>query len=170
MTDLHDSALRAGFWGYIETRAKALKDVARHELRALPFGDSKAAKVDGQILCKASWTKGRQSLVVTDPAALLAWVKENHPSEVVVAESVNEAYVKTFKAVGGIVIDGQGEPVPGMEVKASEPTITVRSEKEAPFLVAQLLSSGAVTLDGNVTEPVAIAPTVVEGEVIDDGA
>lgn len=167
MTDLHDSALRAGFWGYIENRAKALKDAARQELRALPFGDSKAAKVDGQILCKASWTKGRQSVVVSDTAALLEWVKANHPTEVVVTETVNEAYVKTFKAVDGIVIDGQGEPVPGMEVKASEPTITVRSEKDAPFLVAQLLSSGAVTLDGNVTEPAAIEPNVIDGEVVE---
>jgi hypothetical protein len=161
MTDLHDAALRAGFWSQIAARASELKDKAREELRALPFGDSKAAKVGDQILCKASWNKGRESINVTDSRALLEWVKQHHPTEIV--ESVNPAYVKTFKAVEGIVIDSNGEPVPGMELKAAEPYISVRSEKEAPFLVAQLLSSGRMSLDGPVP---ALGQGVIDVEVV----
>ena len=159
MTDLHDATLRAGFWGFIESRAKELKNAAREELRALPFGDGKAAKVGDEILCKASWSKGSTKIVVADEAALLAWVKEKHPTEIV--ESVNDAFRNTFKAVDGVVIDMAGEAVPGMEVRTGAPTLSVRSEKGAASLVAKLVSSGQMTLDGAA----AVEPVVVEGEV-----
>ena len=145
MTDqLRDAATRAGAFQYLETRAKQLKDTARTELRALPVGDTIAGKVGDQVLCKASWTKGRQSIVVTDEAALLAWVKEHHPTEII--ESVNPAFLKTFTAVDGQVI-WQGEPVDFMEVRQGEPYISVKGNDETAFLVAQLLRGG-LSLDG----------------------
>ena len=146
MSEMHDAALRAGIFQFIEKRAGELKNQAREALKALPFGDSVAGKSGEQVVCKASWVKGRQSIRVEDEQALLDWVTNNHPTEVV--HSVNPAYVKTFKAVDGMVIDSAGELVPGMKVVAGEPYISVKSNDETPFLIASLLKSGQVSLDG----------------------
>lgn len=162
MTELHDAAFRAGVWQYIAKRATELFNTTKEELKAsLPQGDVVAGRSGDQILAKASWTEGRQSIVTEDPVALLAWVKANRPTEVV--ESVNPAFVASFKVVDRIVIDGQGEPVPGVGVKQGDPFISVRGTKDAPFLVATLLSSGKVTLDGVTPE---LEPAVVDGEVV----
>lgn len=161
---MHDQALAAGVWQQIETRAKELKDAARARLKAaLPNGDTIAGRVDDQILCKASWVKGRKSIVVKDERALLEWVKEHHPTEIV--ESVNPAFLKTFGEVDGQV-HWQGEPVDFMAVKAGEPYIAVKATDEAPFLVATLFRSGQVTLDG--IEPKAIESPVIDAEVVDE--
>lgn len=143
---LHDAALRAGVFQHLQKRAGELLAAAKADLAALPNGDTVAGRHNDQVLCKASWVKGRQSIAVDDPQALLEWVKAHHPTEVV--ESVNPAYVSSFKAVEGVVIDGSGEPVPGMRVKQGDPYITVKSNAETPFLVAQLIAGGLVSLDG----------------------
>jgi hypothetical protein len=46
------------------------------------------------------------------------------------------------------VIDNQGEIVPGVELQHGDPYVSVRREKDAPFVVAQLLSGGRIQLDG----------------------
>ncbi|ORA25215.1 hypothetical protein BST13_33300 [Mycobacterium aquaticum] len=89
--------------------------------------------------------KGRKSIVVSDDRALLAWVKEHHPDEIV--ESVNPAFLKTFSEIDGQV-HWNGEPVDFMAVKQGEPYLAVKGNDETPFLVAQLLTSGQVSLDG----------------------
>jgi hypothetical protein len=142
---LHDAAFRAGVWQVIEQRAKELKDAAKVELDGLEVGDTVAGRIDGQIVAKATKTKGRSRIVVTDPVALLAWVREHHPTEIV--ESVNPAFMQTFTSVGDVVI-WQGEPVDFMAVEEGSPYITVRKDKDAPMLVAQLLTSGRLSLDG----------------------
>ena len=146
MGDLHEVALRAGVFQVVEREAKAAKDAARAELTALlPFGDAVAGRIGDEVLCKASWSKGSQKIVVVDEQALLAWVKECHPTEIV--ESVNAAYVKSLKAVDGVVIDADGLPVDGMAIKVGDPSLSMRSEKNALELVQQLISDGRVTLD-----------------------
>jgi hypothetical protein len=143
---LHNAALRAGIYSYIQKRAGELLAQAKTELRELPFGDTVAGRTDGRIVAKASWTKGRQTVVTEDAAALLEWVKRNHPTELV--ESVNPAYLSTFKAVGGVVIDSNGEPVPGMGVKQGDPYLVVKGNDETGELVGELLKSGLVGIDG----------------------
>lgn len=162
MSELRDAARRAAVFQYIEKRAGELKNQAREELRSLPFGDTVAAKVGEQILAKASWVKGRQKIVVTDEQALLAWVKEHHPDEII--ESVNPAFLKTFGAVDGQV-HWQGHPVDFMEARESDPYVTVKGNDETPFLVAQLLRSGSVSLDGVQDTPALPEP---EGRIAQD--
>ncbi len=146
---LREAATRAAVWGVIADAAKDRQNEAKAELAELEPGDTIAGKVGGQIIAKATMTKGRERISTVDPAALLEWVRTNHPTELVQSvESVNPAYLKTFKAVGGVVIDGDGEPVPGVKVEYSDPYVTVRKEKDATALVAELLSSGAIALDG----------------------
>lgn len=149
MSELHDAALKAGAWQYLQKRAGEMFAAAKEELKsALPQGDVVAGRLGEQIVAKASWTKGRQSVIVEDQDELLAWVKQHRPTEVVVAESVNAAYISSLKVVGGVVIDGQGEPVPGMAVKQGDPYLTVKGNDETPFLVSQLLSSGQLSIAG----------------------
>lgn len=145
MTELHDAAMRAGVFQYIQKRAGDLLALAKQELQSLPNGDTVAGRHNDQVVCKASWVKGRKTIVVDDARALLAWVKERHPEEIV--ESVNPAFLKTFGEVEGQV-HWQGEPVDFMVVKQGEPYIAVKGNDETPFLVAQLLSSGRVSIDG----------------------
>lgn len=148
---LRDAATRAAVWGVIADAAKDRQNEAKAELADLEPGDTVAAKLGGQIVGKATKTKGRSRLSVHDEAAFLAWVKSTHPTEVV--ESVNPAFVKSLEARAkelglGPVIDNQGEVVPGVEIVQGDPYVTVRKEKDASVLVAGLLANGRVTLDG----------------------
>jgi hypothetical protein len=149
MSDMRDAAARAVVFQVLEQRAKELKDQARAELSTLEPGDTLAAKWDGQLLGKATMTAGRTKLVVTDESKLLEWLQRNHPTEIVVTP--NPAYLKALETTArgvGAVIDNQGEIVPGVELQHGDPYVSVRREKDAPFVVAQLLSGGRIQLDG----------------------
>lgn len=172
MTDLHSAALRAGVFQVVEREAKAAKDAAKAELVGmLPFGDSVAGRVGDELLCKAGWSKGAQKVVVTDESAFVAWVKEHHPSEIV--ESVNPAYVKALTTVGEHLVDADGQVAAGIEVQTGSPSLSVRSEKNALELVAQLVADGRVSLNGikelseaNGSEP---GPAdVIDAEIVDE--
>lgn len=146
---MRDAAARAVAWQIIEQAAKDRKDAAKAELAQLEPGDTIAGKWDGQLLGKATKTAGRTKLVVTDEAKLLAWLQYVHPTEIVI--SPNPAYLKALESTArnvGAVIDNQGEIVPGVELVHGEPYVSVRKERDAPFVVAQLLSSGRISLDG----------------------
>jgi hypothetical protein len=148
MSDLRDAAARAAVWQVIEQAAKARKDEAKAELLALEQGDTIAGKVNGQVVGKASWSKGRTKLVVVDERALLAWLRRRHANEIV--EAPNPAYLKALEtsAFDGAAIDSMGEAVPGVELQTSDPYLTVRREKEAEQIVAGLLAHGRIELDG----------------------
>lgn len=156
---LRDAAFRAGVWQVLEQRAKELKDAAKRDLAdTLEAGDSVAGKWEGRTIAKATMTRGREKIVVTDERALLEWVKENCPTEIV--EAVNPAFLKTFGVVDGQV-HWQGHPVDFMKVEQGDPYISVRRDPEAAFVVAQLLSSGRLSLDG-VREPVTSLEGVLD--------
>lgn len=147
--DLRDAATRAVVFQIVEQAAKARKDEARAELSRLEPGDTLAAKWDGQLLGKTTMTTGRTKLVVTDEGKLLEWLQKTHPTEIVITP--NPAYLKALEATArdvGVVIDNQGEIVPGVELTHGDPYVSVRKEKDAPFVVAQLLSAGRVALEG----------------------
>ena len=94
-------------------------------------------------------TTGRTKLIITDEVKLLEWLRKNHPTEIVI--SPNPAYLKALESTArsvGAVIDNQGEIVPGVELVSGEPYVSVRKEKDSPFVVAQLLSTGRIALDG----------------------
>lgn len=147
--DLRDAAFRAGVWQTIEQRAKELKDQAKQELLALEPGDAVAGRWEGQAIAKATMTRGKSRLVVTDEQKLIEWLQYHHPDEIVF--SANTAYLKSLETRAkqvGAVIDSEGEVVPGVELQDGTPYVSVRREKEAPFIVAQLMASGRLGLDG----------------------
>lgn len=146
---LRDAATRAAVWQTIEARAKELKDEARSELSGIEVGETVAAKWNGQLLAKASMPKGRAKLVVTDEAALLSWVQDHHPTEIVV--TVNPAFLKAVETLAkerGAPVDSQGELIPGLELAISEPSVSVRKEPDALGIVAEMLRAGQLQFDG----------------------
>ena len=171
-TDEHrEAAFQAAVWQTIEAKAKQKKDEARARLGDVPVGETVAGRWDGQIIAKATMAKGKKRLVVTDDRALLAWVKEHHPTEVV--EAVNPAYIKTIEAKAiseglGAVIDSQGVVIPGVEVQTSDPTVSVRREPGAEEIIAELFAAGRVSMDGiNVKAIESDTVEVVDGEVVE---
>ena len=95
VSDIHSAALRAAVWSVVGARAKQLENEAKEELAALPPGDTVAGRWNGEIIAKATMTMGGTKVVVTDERALLEWVQENHPTEVVM--SVNPAFLEVLK-------------------------------------------------------------------------
>lgn len=149
MSEMRDAAARAVVFQVLEYAAKNHKDAAKAELAALEPGDTLSARWDGQLLGKATKTSGRSKLVVTDERKLLQWLEEKHPTEII--RSVNPAYLKSLEDRArrlGTAIDIEGEVIPGVELQTGEPYVSVRREKDAPFIVAQLLSAGRVSLEG----------------------
>ena len=106
-------------------------------------------------------TKPRESWTVTDPAALLAWVKANAVDEVVTTETVRPSYVQALLARAkedGIAVDRvSGEPIPGIERRTSEPTLTVKPSEDAAQVIAQAFA------DGRLSFADVAAPLPVEG-------
>lgn len=168
VSDLHAVALRAGVFQVVEREAKAAKDAAREELiAALPVGDAVAGRYGDELLCKASWSKGSEKVVVVDEAAFLSWVKEHHPTEVVVTESVNPAYLSALKKVDGALVDNDGQVADGVQVVVGKPTLSVRSEKGALELVARMVAEGQVSLGALKELTEAPESEVVDGEIVD---
>jgi hypothetical protein len=150
MGELHDAAFRAGVWSVIAARAKELADQAKADLQALEVGDTVAGRYDGQIIAKATKTKGRKKLRVINETGFVEWVYRRWPDETWQIRSIGEAFRKKLedKALAlGALIDDDGEVCPHVEVVEGDPYITVRKEKDAPFVVAQLLSSGQLSLE-----------------------
>lgn len=146
--ELHDAAFRAGVWQVIEQRAKELKDQAKADLAALEVGDTVAGRYEGHTIAKATMTKGRAKLVVTDEHSFLNWVAGHHPTEII--SQINPAFIKHIEGRAkeyGAPIDTLGEVIPGVELVDGEPYVTVRREKDAAAVVAQLLASGGLSLD-----------------------
>ena len=108
-----------------------------------------AGRIDGHMIAKATKTRGRSKLVVTDEKAFVNWVAEHHLTEII--SQVNPAFMRHLELRAkeyGAPIDTLGEAIPGVEFQDGEPYVSVRREKDAPFIVAQLLSGGRLTLDG----------------------
>ena len=102
--------------------------------------------------------KGRESWVVTDPDALLAWVKANRPEEVVTVEQVRPSYVGALLMQAkkdGAPVTSDGELVPGIEQRTGEPSLTVKPSEDAAQTIAQALADGLLTL-ADIAAPLPI--------------
>lgn len=146
---MRDAAARAVVFQVLEQAAKKHKDEAKAELAQLEPGDTIAGKWGDQLLGKATMTTGRTKLVITDEQKLVEWLQWHHPEEIVL--SANPAWLRQIeeRARGlGQPVDSAGELVPGVDLVQGEPYVSVRKDKDAPFLVSQLLSGGRIQLDG----------------------
>ena len=99
------------------------------------------AVTNKQNIGRATWVGDEDRLVVVDEAAFVAYVLLRHPTKVTIA--VEPAFRRVLlahpEAVDGTVIDEDGEPVPGVELRPSRPHGSSRKTDEARATVEQLL-------------------------------
>ncbi len=156
MTDLHARTLRALGIRLILDRVKAVDEENRQAIRGLmAVGDRKTASLplqlvdDNLVVGAVTYAKGSPTARVTDPGALLKWVRDNRPTEIV--ESVRGSYLaallSTAKKYGEAVDERTGEVIPGIEVHTGDPVLKVVPEKtaeaESALVAALSADSGA---------------------------
>jgi hypothetical protein len=96
-------------------------------------------------------TKARESWSVTDPDALLEWVEQVAPTEVVTTRQVRPAFIAAVladcKSHGAwISPDGELLAPDGVEVRTGSPTLMVKPTAEADYLVADALAARRLEL------------------------
>lgn len=128
---------------------------ARRRLEPMIGVDEKVAAelADGTRIGAVKRTKVSRSPQVTDTAALLAWVKEHRPDELVVTELVSDAFVKWAKDSArqhGKAVLPTGEIVPGVEMVSGSASYVPELDDEAlPLLrarYAELVAKGYLAL------------------------
>lgn len=159
--NLRDAAFRAGVWQMLEQKAKAMKDAAKAELSALEPGDRVTGKWHGQPVASATMSNGHSKLVIDDYAGFAQWVASRWPTEVVLQQTVNTAFINVLEKSAlrdGALIDEQGDVCPFAEIVESSPYISVRKVDGAEEIIAELFRSGAVHLEGIRSTPLPALP------------
>ncbi|OBH08940.1 hypothetical protein [Mycobacterium sp. E1747] len=153
---LSDAAAAAVVWSLISDVAAERKDEARKWLAEHMGPEALAAKAiaNGSDIGKASWVEGKPKPVVANPVLFTEFVCEHYPDELI--RMVNPAFQKQLltkaTVVEGVLIDGNGVPIPGVQIRQSEPYVSVRKSDAAREVVDQLLDGGRLSLDG-ITQP-----------------
>ena len=124
--------------------ASAARDVIESELN--PGNHIDAVLPDGTPIGEVMRSKLAKRAVVTDAAALLAWVKSNRPDEVEVVESVRSSFVNALladaKARGSFAVDATtGQVIPGIEVVAGSSSYRPVVSDEGREVVAARLGT-----------------------------
>ena len=109
---------------------------------------------DGTRIGTVKRSKAPRKPTVTDMAAVLAWVKEHRPEEVVVSESVSPAFLSYLlaqtKKHGAPVYEATGEIVPGVEMRTGNPSFLPQLDDDVVPLVrarlAEFVSKGFIAL------------------------
>ncbi|MEV5543080.1 hypothetical protein AB0L13_40295 [Saccharopolyspora shandongensis] len=153
--NIKDAALPAAVLRVLEDRVKAARQQANTNV--IESGDPEdrvTAAHNGQKIGSVSISKGRQSARVNDPDRFARWIAEHYPAEVEHKTIVREAFVKAVmdatKAAGQPCMPDGTLDVPGVEIYEGEPYVTVRLTHEAAEIVAEMVRTGAVTLDGGM--------------------
>jgi hypothetical protein len=101
---------------------------------------------DGTDLGAVSLTAGRKSAKVTDERAFTAWVTDRYPNELVrvVGEAFARKLLDAALAAGEPVDVKTGEVIPGVEISAGEPFLTVRPTSDAKARMRETLQSSGL--------------------------
>lgn len=136
---------------WLKDRIKDWEAEAKRDLGLLP-GERKAAVVDGTVLGHVTMAKGRKTARVANEAAVLAYVKANHPTEVEISEQVRPAFLKQLlddAAKKGAFIDSDGVVIDGLiEVVEGAPYPMSKLADDADIAIAGLLGRGALGVHG----------------------
>lgn len=152
-----DDRLLAGkaiFAKVVAQDVKAVVDDTRDLLEPLLAPDEGIAAElpDGTRIGTVKRSKVRKAAAVTDERALLAWVRENRPDELI--ESVNPAFVDWLKGQakkhGFAVVPSTGEVVPGVEMVDGAPSYLPQPDPDMVPLIqaklAELIGHGLLAL------------------------
>lgn len=145
---------RQVFTKVIQADVKAAFDQTRRLLEPLLGADEAIAAElpDGTRVGTVKRSKARKMPAVTDERALLAWVTEHRPDELV--QSVNPAYVEYLKSQvreHGHAFDvTTGEIIPGVEMREGSPSYLPQPDPVmVPVLrarLAELIGHGLLAL------------------------
>lgn len=147
--DDREMAGRAVFGKWLSDEVRGLVSVAREQLepRLEPGERMRAQLPDGTVIGAVTIGKPSETPAVTDERALLAWVKENAPTEIV--ESVNPAFVEVLKRQAkahGFAHTEDGTVIPGVELRTGSASYRPTLDKDAvPLLrskLAELIADG----------------------------
>jgi hypothetical protein len=145
MTNPRDVAVRVAALKALYDRVREAYNQARIDaLGALTPGDRlHAALPDGSDIGTVTVVDGRTTAKVTNPAALLEWVKVNAPDEVETVPTVRESYVGALlsrcEIVDGAAMHAKtGELLPGVVFATGDPytRVTQTEEQQAAFIEA----------------------------------
>lgn len=116
-------------------------DVRERLQMAMDRGDRKAGYAGDTKIGTITLTDPETSWKVVDGTAFRAWVKANHPTEIVVVESVNAAFERATLAG----IPDTGEIPPGVDLKSTAVALQVRPAPDAAEAIAAELAREGVS-------------------------
>ena len=156
MTETLNPATRFMLLDRLAKRVKTAADAAKAELdKGMLPGDRTGVSLplNGEPVVLGAVTRPKPTTkwVVTDEAALLAWVKEDHPERIEMVPQIREWYVKSLldnAAANGAPITDEGEIVPGIGQKTGSSYISPKPEKDVDSLIEKLAAGGAVSIAG----------------------
>jgi hypothetical protein len=133
--------------------AAALVAAKADTLAAMEVGERLVVKVGDQPVGTVTLAHGRVAARITDPRALLAWVKANHPTEVVTTQEVRSSFVTALLKRA----KDSGEVIPGIDVSQGDPYLLAPVDDVAAAVI------GAAWADGSLSLPASVLPQLVEG-------
>ncbi|WP_028924225.1 hypothetical protein [Pseudonocardia acaciae] len=146
-----------------DVAAEAKKTRRVVEPTLAPGEPIKAWLPDGTEVGKVRLTERPESVVLTDEAALLAYVRRARPDELVVTESIRESYLTYLRELAraqlkdphntdGLVVDRDGEVIPGLELSYGTPAYKVEPSPSGRVAVRAVLARvlGSEPEDGSL--------------------
>lgn len=94
-----------------------------------------------RVLGTVGLTAGRETIKVTDKAALLEWAKANRPDLLSYDPHIAEDDVKRLIRE----VETTGDLPDGMGLVTGEPFASVRLEKDAPQVIEEAVAAGSVS-------------------------
>lgn len=159
MTDIDVTALRLLAFGLLQDRIKAADAAARLDARQAMVVTQRqpvALPVDeGQrLIGSVTLASGSTYAAVSNEAALLEWVRANHPDAIrtVITETIApwlRDEILSLAKKRGVAVDERGEVIPGVTVREGDPTVKVvrdKSPEAQAMLVEALFQNNAAGL------------------------
>jgi hypothetical protein len=156
MTNPREAAVRVAALKALYDKVREAYNQARADaVTALSPGDRlHAALPDGADIGTVSVAAGKTTAKVTNPAALLEWVKVNAPDEVESVPRVRDSYVGALLSrcenVDGAAMHAKtGELLPGVRFETGEPyaRVTQTHDQVAAFVNAYNAGELVIPLD-----------------------
>jgi len=126
--------------------AAALAAAKTDALAAMEVGERLVVKVGDVPVGTVTVAHGRVAARITDPRVLLAWVKAEHPTEVVPREEIRSSFVAALLKRAKEC----GEVIPGVEVSQGDPYLLAPVDDVAAQVIAGAWADGSLSLPASV--------------------
>jgi hypothetical protein len=154
MANLRDLAIELATTNLVADLVAEHKDVLREQM-AHAFNelgsDSVKVSVDDEKIGKVSLVEPKAKTFVSDETALLRWVCDERPDEVLmqIRESFKKYLLDNVEVLddGTCVLATTGEIVPGISARKSSAYVSTRFEKDGREKLIAAIKSGKVVFD-----------------------